>query len=80
VSRLYVRTIPPEEATGRLQEIYEQDRAAFGFVPPWTQSIGLHLDALVANRGLGAAIRSRISFRRYELVTAVVASLLHCST
>jgi hypothetical protein len=77
---MYVRTVNPEEATGQLRDFYEQDRAAFGTYPDWTKSVSLRPDALAALRGMGAAIRSHISFRRYELITAVVASLLHCDT
>lgn len=74
----YVRTIPENEAAGKLKEIYDADAASMGYVPNYTKALSLRPAILDAYRKLGAAIRSGMDLRRYEVVTTVVAAHLRC--
>jgi hypothetical protein len=75
----FIRTIPPEEATGTLREQYDRDLKASGYVTNYTQALSLRPEVLVAWRGLIGAIRANMDLRRYELVTVIAASRLRCS-
>lgn len=75
----YVRTVPENEATGQLKEIYDTDVAAMGYVPNYTKAVSLRPAILGAYRKLGAAIRGGMDLRRYELVTTAVAAHLRCT-
>ncbi|HXF81139.1 MAG TPA: hypothetical protein VNN19_00065 [bacterium] len=75
----YVRTIPPDQAQGEIAELYEQDRRSAGGVANFTQMLSLRPDILRAYRALGAAIRSHLDVRQYELITTVAAARLRCS-
>ncbi|TMB98514.1 MAG: hypothetical protein E6J35_13415 [Chloroflexi bacterium] len=74
----YVRTIPPDEATGQLKEIYDADLKAYGQVPNHAQAFSLRPAAIVAYRRLIGAIREHQDHRRYELITTFAASRLRC--
>jgi len=76
---VFVRTIPPEDASGLLKELYDRDLGKHGFVPDWSQAFSLAPEVLAAWRQLHSAIRSRMDPRRYELVTFVAASRLKCA-
>lgn len=75
----YVRTIPENQATGKLKEIYDADVASMGYVPNYTKAVSLRPAILDAYRKLGAAIRAGMDLRRYEVVTTVVAAHLRCT-
>lgn len=75
----YIRTVPPEAATGLLAELYEKDRATYGFVPPWSRATSLRPEATAAWRNLISTISSQMDLRRYELVTIAAATRLRCS-
>jgi hypothetical protein len=74
----YVRTIPPEEASGQLKEIYEADIKTYGHVPSHTLAFSLRPAAMAAYRRLIGAIREHQDQRRYELITTFAASKLRC--
>jgi hypothetical protein len=74
----YVRTIPPEEASGQLKEIYDADLRAYGHVPNHARAFSLRPAALAAYRRLSGAIREHLDQRRYELITTFAASRLRC--
>jgi hypothetical protein len=76
---LFIRTIPPGEATGLLKDLYERDLAKHGFVPDWSRAFSLRPEALAAWRELLAGIRARMDDRRYELVTLIAAARLRCA-
>jgi hypothetical protein len=76
---VFVRAIPPEEATGLLKELYDRDVAKHGFVPDWSRAFSLAPEVLAAWRQLLSTIRSRMDPRRYELVTLIAASRLKCA-
>ena len=75
----FIRTIPPEKATGKVRELYESDLRNSGRVSTATQAMSLRPEVLEAWRSLQAAIRSNMDPRRYELATVVAASRLHSS-
>ena len=75
----FLTTIPPSEASGVLAELYDQDRATYGFVANHTQALSLHPDAVAAFRGLARAVKGRMDPRRFELVTVAAARELQSS-
>ena len=75
----FIRTIPPEEATGKVRELYEMDLKNSGRVSTATQAMSLRPEVLEAWRSLQAAIRSNMDPRRFELATVAAASRLQCS-
>lgn len=75
----FIHTIPPEEATGKVRELYEMDLKNSGEVSTVTQAMSLRPEVLEAWRSLQAAIRSNMDPRRFELATVAAASRLQCS-
>lgn len=74
----FLTTIEPDRADGVLAELYDQDRATYGFVANHTQALSLHPDAVAAFRAL-ARVKGRMYPRRFELVTLAAARALHSS-
>ena len=72
----FIHTIPPEEATGKVRELYEMDLKNSGGVSTVTQAMSLRPEVLEAWRSLQAAIRSNMDPRRFELATVAAASRL----
>lgn len=75
----YIRTIPEAEATGLVQQLYEQDISSRGYVENTTRTLSLHAEIMAAWAALSKAIRSNMDRRRYELITVAVASELRCT-
>jgi len=75
----FVRTVSEEQAAGLLGEMYEADRATYGYVPNFTKALSLRPAVMGAYRELAKAIRFGMDLRRYELVTVSVAARLRCS-
>ena len=75
----YIRTVPPNEATGNLHDLYDKERKTSGRVSTGTQAMSLRPDVLEAWGNLLRAIRSNMDERRYELATVTAASRLRCS-
>ena len=75
----FIRTIPPEEATGQVKEMYNLDLKALGYVGNGTLTLSLRPDVYMAWENLLKTIRSKMRLRRYELVTLAAASALHCT-
>jgi uncharacterized peroxidase-related enzyme len=73
----FIRTIPPEEATGALKEAY--DRVAGPGPTQVLRAWSLRPDVLAAWQTLGTTIASHMDERRFELVTVVAASRMKCS-
>jgi len=73
----YIQTVPPEEASGTLRELYDQDLANNGYIANHTRAMSLRPEAIAAWRKLLGAIRPNMDLRRYELVTIAAASALH---
>ncbi len=75
----FIRTVPIEDAEGKVKEMYEQDIKDFGFVGNGTQAMSLRPDAFLAWEALRRTVRSKMRLRRYELVTLATASALGCT-
>ena len=81
----YIKTITPEEAAGKLKEVYSASSgpsAARGKVAMVRQVQSLHPDALAAWSDLGAAIMhgpSSLTRRQREMIATVVSATNHCS-
>ena len=75
----HIHTIPIDEATGLLKELYDAKRVASGYVDNTSQAFSLRPGVLAAWNNLLATIKSNMNLRRYELVTIAVAAKLRCS-
>jgi hypothetical protein len=75
----FIRTVPPQEASGKLLEIYEDYEKRDGFVPNFAQAFSLRPEAYAAYRALSSAIRARMPLRRFELATMASAAAMHCT-
>lgn len=75
----YIQTVPHEEASGLLLELYEADLAANGFIPNYARAFSLRPEVYQAWRTLISSIKGNMDLRRYELVTIAAASKLRCS-
>jgi hypothetical protein len=75
----FIRTIPPEEAGEKLNEIYQGEIQEKGYIANGTKTLSLRPDVFEAWQNLLKTIRSKMRLRRYELVTIAAASALHCT-
>jgi hypothetical protein len=75
----FIRTIPPAEAEGKLQEIYEHELRTQGYVANGTLTLSMRPDVFEAWENLLKVIRSKMRLRRYELVTIAASGALHCT-
>jgi uncharacterized peroxidase-related enzyme len=72
----FIETVPPEQATGAVADVYENDRAVHGGVPNFTRAFSLRPDVYAAWLGLNGAIKAGMDLRRYELATVAAARRL----
>lgn len=75
----FIKTIAPEEAEGKLKEIYEHEMKTLGYVANGTRTLSLRPDVFEAWENLLKTIRSKMRMRRYELVTLAAAMTLDCT-
>lgn len=75
----FIKTVPPDEATGLVKELYDHDMKNLGYVANYTSALSLHPEIMAAWRNLSREIRSRMDVRRYELVTVAASAALRCS-
>lgn len=75
---VYVKSVPVEDATGTLKEIYDADIKTYGHVPEHSLALSLRPRAIAAYRQLIGAIREHQDQRRFELITTVAAAKLRC--
>ena len=75
----FIETVPPDEATGLVAELYETDRATRGHLPNFTQAFSLRPEVYAAWRQLNDAIKADMDLRRYELATIAAARRLRSS-
>ena len=74
-----IKTIPEEQAEGLLQEWYQADAKANGYLPNYTKAFSLNPEAYDGWKKLIGAVRSKMRLRRYELVTFATAMELKCN-
>ena len=75
----YIQTIPPADAQGPVQQMYEGVRGRFGFVPNWAQAFSLRPAVLEGWTGLLKSISSNLPVRTYELATLAAARAIRSS-
>ena len=75
----FIHTVPLEEATGLLKEVYDREIEGSGFVDNGTRAFSLRPAAYTAWENLKGSIRANMDLRRYELVTIAAAAKLRCS-
>src|SRR5581483_8836447 len=75
----YIKTVPEADAGGATAELYETDKAAFGYLPNFTRGFSLRPDVYGAWRQLNGAIKNGMELRRYELATIAAARRLRSS-
>lgn len=76
-----LRTVPEDEATGLVGELYAEEIEAQGYVPSHARMMALNPEAARAWEALIGAIARPLGKRRYELVTLAAARALrsrHC--
>jgi uncharacterized peroxidase-related enzyme len=71
-----VKTVPEEEATGTVAELYAEDVADLGYVPSHTRVMALNPEAVRGFEQLIRAIAIPMGKRRYELVTLAAAEAI----
>ena len=75
----FTRTVPPEDATGTLKEIYDEQIKKLGYIPNYHKTFSLRPEASLAWRNLQSTIRSKMRLRRFEMVTFAAALALKCT-
>jgi uncharacterized peroxidase-related enzyme len=75
----FIETVAPEQATGAVADVYENDRAVHGDVPNFTRAFSLRPEVYAAWLGLNGAIKAGMDLRRYELATIAAARRLRSS-
>lgn len=72
----FIATVPEDNATGVLKDLYAAAEARHGFVPNYLRLFSHRPEVYEAWRALERAICATMSFRRYELVTLAAACKL----
>jgi hypothetical protein len=75
----FIHTIPPDEATGPLEDLYVTELRDSGAIDNGLRAFSLRPAAYAAWENLIVSIRANMDLRRYELVTIVAATKLRCS-
>jgi uncharacterized peroxidase-related enzyme len=75
----FIQTVPADEATGPLQDLYTGDFQRLGYIANYTRAFSLRPEAMLAWRQLIGGIRSNMPARRYELMTIAAASALNAT-
>jgi uncharacterized peroxidase-related enzyme len=71
-----LQTVPEDEATGLVAELYQEDIEDLGYVPSHTRAMAMNPEAVRAFENLVRAITSGMDKRRYELVTLAAAGAI----
>jgi uncharacterized peroxidase-related enzyme len=75
----FIRTIPEEEATAAVQEMYDKNLVAPGYIPNYTKLFSHRPEVMAGWTALLSIIRGNMDMRRYELVTLAAARALRSS-
>ena len=75
----FVETVPEQDASGAVAEIYESDREVWGRLPNFTQAFSQAPEVYKRWRLLNGAIKESMELRRYELATVAAARRLRSS-
>jgi uncharacterized peroxidase-related enzyme len=74
----FIEPIPEDEASGDVEEMYEDGRATFGYVPNLAKAFSLRPEVFRAWLQLNGVIKAH-DLRRYELATLAAARRLRSS-
>lgn len=69
----FISTTAPEDAVGEVQEMYQRQQAAWGYVPNYAMAFSHRPEVLARWGRLLAEIRRPMSDRQFELVTFAAA-------
>ena len=72
----FIEIVSDEDASSDAAELFEADRARFGYVPNFTRLFALRPDVYRAWRQLVEAVAGSMDHRRYELATLSAATRL----
>jgi uncharacterized peroxidase-related enzyme len=75
----FIRTVPVDQADGKVLEIYQDDVKTKGYVANHTSVFSLRPEVYEAWKNLIGSIRSKMRLRRFELVTLAAAQALGCT-
>lgn len=71
-----LKTAADDEVTGLAAELYAEDLASLGYVPPHTRAMALNPEAVRAFEALVRSVAPGLGMRRYELVTLAAAGAI----
>jgi uncharacterized peroxidase-related enzyme len=74
---MFIDTVDESAATGLVAEYYQQQRAAWGFLPNYAPAFSPRPDVAQAWNTLNTTIRGGMDRRRFELATIAAARALH---
>ena len=75
----FIKTVSPSEATGPLQQYYDEDIHDLGIPSNVTRSFSLFPDTYEGWRSLIRSIRKHLRMRDYELTTLAAAMQMGCT-
>ncbi len=75
----FIQTVPEDEASGAVKEMYGKAEGAFGYLPNMVRPFSHRPDVLDAWETLLGSIKQGLDVRRYELVTLAAARALRSS-
>src|SRR5215469_3368677 len=75
----YLHTVPPEDATGEVKAMYDQDLAARGYVANYARAFSGRPEVFAGWLALKDAITSEMDPRLYELATVAAATAIRSS-
>ena len=75
----FIETVPEDEATAAVEEMYEAVRSSYGHVTNFAAAFSLRPEVLGAWMNLNGAIKANMDMRRYELATLAAARRLRSS-
>jgi len=73
---MWIASIPPEDATGLLRELYDEDERELGHVATHTLVFALHPEVFDRSRLVTRELRLKMPPRRYELIQLAVSLAL----
>jgi uncharacterized peroxidase-related enzyme len=76
---MFIDAVSEDAATGALSEYYQQQRAAWGFLPNYAGAFSTRPDVAQAWNTLNAAVRGGMERRRFELATIAASRALNCT-
>jgi uncharacterized peroxidase-related enzyme len=73
---MFIDAVPESAATGPLADYYQQQRAAWGFLPNYAAAFSTRPDVAKAWNTLNATVRDGMDRRRFEIATIAAARAL----